>query len=421
VQRSDLLRLDTIFGAPKLHQTKLTHRSSVAPEIYLKLLNLLVLIGTETTLNYTTPEPIFRARNRLGKAPKSGDLRPVPRIEKGSSSNSCWPGFLMKKVTCVLIPLLLLGLSPSLWASVDPLQLMISGRADQAVQQLLARVQVDPKDGNAYNLLSRVFFAEEDGDRAAEAGEKAVALNGGSSEFHDWLGRAYGLKADHSGTRAAYSLAKKVRAEFERAVALDKSNIQAAKDLVEYYLDAPGFLGGGKDKAAQVADQLVAIDLPVAHWIRARVAQKNKDFGAAENEYKAEIAASKQKAEAWLDLATFYQQQKQTDKMDDAVQHALRENVAGTSTLFDAANLYYRAGVNLPHALELLHRYLDSNMAEDAPGFQAHYLLGEIDQKQSDVKAAANEFRAALAEASQYTDARDALNKLTASQVASRQ
>jgi tetratricopeptide (TPR) repeat protein len=326
----------------------------------------------------------------------------------------------MKSSLAVLI-LFFFSIAGNLFAAPDPLQLLISGKADSAVQELYAHLQTAPKDANAYNLLSRVFFAEGDGDRASEAGEKAVALDGNSSEFHDWLGRAYGLKADHSGTRTAYNLAKKVRAEFERAVALDKHNIRAAKDLLEYYLDAPKFLGGGKDRAAELAEQLIPTDLAVSHWARARVAQKDKDYGSAEKEYQAEIAASKEKAAAWLDLAAFYHEQKQPDRMEEAIQHALHENLAGTSALFDAANLYYKSGTNLSRASDLLHRYLASGeMVEDAPAFQAHYLLGQIDQKNADVKAAANEYRTALAEASQYNDARDALNKLNAAQVASR-
>ena len=35
---------------------------------------------------------------------------------------------------------------------------------------------------------------------------------------------------------------------FERAVALDPANREAVGDLFDYYLGAPGFLGGGANK-----------------------------------------------------------------------------------------------------------------------------------------------------------------------------
>ena len=43
----------------------------------------------------------------------------------------------------------------------------------------------------------------------------------------------------------ATGLASKARQNFERAVQLDPQNREALSDLFEYYLEAPGFLGGG--------------------------------------------------------------------------------------------------------------------------------------------------------------------------------
>ena len=37
---------------------------------------------------------------------------------------------------------------------------------------------------------------------------------------------------------------------FEKSVELDGKNLEAINDLFSYYLEAPGFLGGGLDKAA---------------------------------------------------------------------------------------------------------------------------------------------------------------------------
>ena len=58
----------------------------------------------------------------------------------------------------------------------------------------------------------------------------------------------------------AAGLAKKVRTEFERAVEFAPNNWEARTDLAEFYLEAPGIVGGGKDKARAQADLLAAAE-----------------------------------------------------------------------------------------------------------------------------------------------------------------
>lgn len=50
------------------------------------------------------------------------------------------------------------------------------------------------------------------------------------------------------------------RKAFERAVQLNPSNVEALNDLFEYYLEAPGFLGGGLDKASDAANRIGKLD-----------------------------------------------------------------------------------------------------------------------------------------------------------------
>ena len=77
---------------------------------------------------------------------------------------------------------------------------------------------------------------------------RVVEPNNG--EYHLWLGRTYGEKADASNFLTAAGLAKKVRTEFERAVQLDPGNVMARTDLAEFYLEAPGIVGGGQGQGA---------------------------------------------------------------------------------------------------------------------------------------------------------------------------
>src|SRR5581483_6926239 len=105
------------------------------------------------------------------------------------------------------------------------------------------------KDSEVYELIGRNFYMQGDFKKATEAFEKAVAADPAKSNTTLWLARAYGRRAETSAMFTAPSYASKARQYFEKAVQLDSRNIEALSDLFEYYTEAPGFLGGGMDKA----------------------------------------------------------------------------------------------------------------------------------------------------------------------------
>jgi predicted Zn-dependent protease len=74
----------------------------------------------------------------------------------------------------------------------------MQGRIDEAVATLQAIVAATPSDGQANLLLCRAYYAEEHPDEAIAACDAAVQNLPNSSEAFDWLGRAYGMKADRS-------------------------------------------------------------------------------------------------------------------------------------------------------------------------------------------------------------------------------
>ncbi len=89
--------------------------------------------------------------------------------------------------------------------------------------------------------------------------EKAIEANPEKSEYHHWLGKAYGLQAKNASWFRALKWAKKTRISFEKAVELDPENIEALLDLREFYKQAPSFLGGGNDKADMITEKLEAL------------------------------------------------------------------------------------------------------------------------------------------------------------------
>ena len=304
-------------------------------------------------------------------------------------------------------------LGPAAGADNDPAALVKAGKADQAIHALNIAVAQAPKDARAYHLLSRVYFQLELWDNSVHMAEKALALDPQNSSYHLWLGRAMGRKAEDANPFAAFGLARKVKSEFERAVALDANNLPARSDLSEFYLEAPGFLGGDKNKAKQQGDYIARHDRALASYVYARVEEKQGNTGA-EAEYKKAIAASSQPSHYWVELAHFYRRAGRLSEMEDAIRHSVAVAHAGESSEFDSAALLLHSGRNFAGATQILRHYVSQDdPSEDGPAFRAHYLLGVLLEKQGKKKEAAAEFQTALNMASEYRPAQDALARVS--------
>src|SRR5882757_7545134 len=297
-------------------------------------------------------------------------------------------------------------------ALADSTQDMLqAGRVDDAINALNAQISSSPQDALAIHQLCRAYFQYEDWDRAEGRCKKAVEMQPNNSGFHRWLGRVYGEKAERA--TLPLGLAIKTRDEFRRAAELDPTDPYAGVDVAEFYVEAPGIMGGGTDKAREQAKIIGKVNPGQEHWVYARIAEKNKDFPAAEHEYRQMIEASKGDAEAWLNLGFFYRNRKRYDEMEQAFVKMNQAPMPQKEVLFEAANSLYRTDRSFTFAIELLKRYLSDGPVEEAPAFKAHCLLGQLLEKQGDKTAAAAEYRAGMALARNYEPCRQGLKRVT--------
>jgi tetratricopeptide (TPR) repeat protein len=285
-----------------------------------------------------------------------------------------------------------------------------AGEADKALALLRTLAQPGGK-AEAYNLKCRVEYALEQWDRAASDCQQAVKLDGQDSDDHMWLARAVGEKASRASFLSAYSLAKQVRVEFEEAVRLNPRNAAALSDLGEFDYSAPGFLGGGIDKAETMAAQLERIDPARAHELRGRIAEQRKDYGTAEREFKQAIAVSAHPAFQWMTLAGFYRRRERGTEMESAVRSgenaAQRDKRAGVA-LYNGASVLIGANRDPARAAKMLEEYLAGGAkTEEAPAFVAHTRLARLQEQLGDAAAAGRERAAALALAQEYKPAQD--------------
>jgi tetratricopeptide (TPR) repeat protein len=302
----------------------------------------------------------------------------------------------------------------SLPASLQPANASLqAGRADEAIAALNQALKTDPNSAPANNLLCRVQMTLQQYDKASDACEKAVTSDAQNARYHLWLGRAYGEHASHAAFTAAFALAKKTRAEFETAVKLDPKDADALSDLGEFYLDAPGFLGGGADKASDTAAKLETADPARAHHLRAAIAEKAKDLPAAETEFKAAIKASAHPASQWMDLASFYRRHDRWDEMESAIktgQALAAKDKHSAAALESGASILVRANRDPQLAIKLFESYLASTgKTEEAPAFDVLARLAKLRKHNGDQPGAERDKAAALALAHDYKPALEAL------------
>jgi tetratricopeptide (TPR) repeat protein len=226
---------------------------------------------------------------------------------------------------------------------------------------------IPAKDGPVYALMGRNYYMQGDYKKATEALDKAAAANPDSGEIALWLGRAYGRRAETSSPFTAPGHASKARQWFEKAVELSPKNTEAFSDLFEYYLEAPGFLGGGFDKAQAVAAKMAALDAAEGHWAQAKLAEKRKEFGSAEEQLRRAIEASPQRVGRILDLAKFRARQGRFQDADQTFARAEKVAPNSPKVIFAKADTYIKTGRNVDLAKVLLKRYMTMKLSPEDP------------------------------------------------------
>jgi len=246
-------------------------------------------------------------------------------------------------------------------------------------QSLKVLQTIANKDGAVYDLIGRNYYMQGDYKKATDALEKAMAMEPANPEYALWLGRSYGRRAETSNPFSAPSQAAKARQYFERSVQLNPMNLDAQSDLFEYYLEAPGFLGGGLDKAEVTASHIARISPAEGQAAQAKLAEKRKESGRAEEYLRRAIELAPQQVGRFIDLARFLVKQGRFQEADQNFERA--EKIAPNSPrlMFARAETYVKAHHNLEVAKELLTRYMSTPVTpEDPPKSEAAKLLHQV-------------------------------------------
>jgi Flp pilus assembly protein TadD len=245
-------------------------------------------------------------------------------------------------------------------------------------QALVELDRIPNKGVEELQLIGQSYFMQGDFKKAGEAFEKALALAPKNSELHRWMGNVYGRRAETGSVFTAPGNARKAHQYFEQAVELDPNNREAVANLFEYYLEAPGIMGGGIDKAERLVKRIAALDAPAALHAQAQLEGKQKRYEAAEEQLKRAVELAPRQIGRLIDLAKFLSDRGRVKESDEKFTEAARLAPNSPQLLFARAETYIQQKRNLSDARLLLERYLASPLTpDDPPRQEARTLLGK--------------------------------------------
>ncbi len=228
----------------------------------------------------------------------------------------------------------------------------------------------DSRDAGVENLIGRDYFMMGDFKKAVDFFCSAATIDPSNSDYALWLGRAWGRRAETSNSLLAPGYASKARRWFEEAVRRNSRNQEALSDLFDYYLEAPGFLGGGFDKAQRVASQIASVDPAEGFFARARLAEHQREYGTAEAQLRHAIELAPLQIGRVLDLAKFLAKEGRTQESDALFSRAEKMAPNTPKVWYARAETLIKQNRNLPEARELLQKYLQSQVTPNDPSKQ---------------------------------------------------
>src|SRR5690242_11595428 len=117
-----------------------------------------------------------------------------------------------------------------------PEKLIEGGHWKQARAIVEAQYRDNPNDALANYLLSQIRNAFHDTQSPMPLAERAVSLDSSVAKYHRQLAEVIGVMAQRSGPLRQLVLARRFKKEIDSALALDGRDLQAWRDLMEFYL-----------------------------------------------------------------------------------------------------------------------------------------------------------------------------------------
>jgi tetratricopeptide (TPR) repeat protein len=350
--------------------------------------------------------------------------------------------------------LLLPVLGATLASAADPPSpdagaLIRAGHWKRARAILEPQIKAHPEDPKIAYLLVQVKAAFKDFDGALPLAQHAVEVDGKNSNYHLKLGQVYGEMAARTSIFAAGSLAVKFRKEVEIALELDPKNLEALDSMMQFKFQAPGLLGGDKNQARALAEEISRLNPSAGYLAQAELAELEKDSPKMEGCYvraaeadptnyralaalaefeshsphaKYDLAAEHAQQALQLDpsrvdaywiLARVFALQERWSDLDPILVASERNVPDDLRAFYEAANALLEIGKNFPKAETYVKKYLSQEPEGEEPDTaDAHRLSALVFEKEGRNAEARAEIQAALQLRPNFKAARDDLQRM---------
>jgi tetratricopeptide (TPR) repeat protein len=268
-------------------------------------------------------------------------------------------------------------------------------------------------------------------DDAEKLAERAVAANPKDARYHYRLAVIAGEKAQRASVIHQLGLARKFKKEADATLALDPNHIRTLDMTMEFYLHAPGVIGGDKAKAHAVAEQLMKIDPVEGYRAQMTLARFDKQEDRIEGLLRKSVEVSPASFEAHMDVGGWCANHAKFDEAERHAREAIKihpdraaaygllaavmvhqdkwpelDPLLAQAEKADPDNLlpYYRAAnnclarkVELPRAERYFRKYLTQEPEPTTPTHAlVHWRLALVLEQQSRKPEAIAELQAAL-------------------------
>ena len=253
-------------------------------------------------------------------------------------------------------------------------------------------------------------------DDAIKAFEKAVKLDDKSSTNHLLLAQALGTAAQKVNVIKQGMMAPRIKREMERARDLDPRSVDAHQGLMQFYMEAPGIMGGSMAKARAEAAGIAKLNRLRGHFANADIARHEKDSTAMEREYRAAAAEDPDSVAAYATLALFLVNTKRPADAFATLDKVLAQRPNEPMALYYIGRVATVSGEQIDRGEASFRKYLalppDPNDKNRVAPANAHFRLGELLAKKGSTADAKREFEAALQLNPRLEAAKTALKKL---------
>jgi tetratricopeptide (TPR) repeat protein len=210
-----------------------------------------------------------------------------------------------------------------------------------------------------------------------------------------------------------YKLAHRCKSAFEKAVALDSTNLDARTDLIEYYAQAPGIVGGDKQRARDMSialGQWAPFSGLQSMLLTCRVSRDSTCVRVTADSLMVTFPDS---SLGYIALANLFAEDEQYDSAFAVLDRRLMVRPDDWQTLYEFGRIGAASGQRLDDAATALERFIASPVAANPSKrvqlSRAHSRLAQVFARTNLLDSARAEYELAVTIDPKDGDARKAL------------